>query len=321
MKEQQVTISVKNYNVGFVPAGTVVYRWLAAAPQGLAVLRSDTVNIPLLPDSSITSTVTFSTAGMKEPNATIDTLEITFEAFMLGSQNDYYPFNNFAFTDIVIMGDSTGPAIDVTYDGERILEGDFIASKPEVAFRFFDDSKLEYSIEDTANIYIKLDGKRIFYTHGAQPNSEIIFTAPNDGNLKTLVTFKPILAEGDHVFQFFGTDKDGNRSSDTDHVYVSYAFQVRNLFNYPNPMTNETFFTFNLLASDAPESCRIKIYTVAGRLIKDISSLARVGFNQIYWDGRDNDGEYMANGIYLYKLIVEGSGKTETSIQKLAILK
>jgi hypothetical protein len=29
----------------------------------------------------------------------------------------------------------------------------------------------------------------------------------------------------------------------------------------------------------------------------------------------------MANGIYLYKLILEGSGKTETSIQKLAILR
>jgi Peptidase family C25/Interleukin-like EMT inducer/FlgD Ig-like domain len=317
----EVTISVKNYNVGFVPAGTVVYRWLAAAPQGVAVLKSDTITVPLMPDSSVTSIVTFNTSGMKEPSAAIDTLEITFEVFLLGSQNDYYPFNNFAFTDIVIMGDSTGPSIDVTYDGERILEGDFIASNPEVAFKFFDDSKLQYGIEDTANIYIRLDGRRIFYNIGSQPNPEIIFTAPNDGNLKTLVTFKPVLTEGDHVFQFFGTDKDGNRSSDTDRVYVSYAFQVRNLFNYPNPMNNETFFTFNLLAADAPETCRIKIYTVAGRLIKDISSPARVGFNQIHWDGRDNDGEYMANGIYLYKLLLEGSGKTETSIQKLAILR
>lgn len=317
----EVTISVKNYNVGFVPAGTVVYRWLAAAPQGLAVLKSDTVYSPLMPDSSLTSTVTFNTSGMKEPSATIDTLEITFEVFMLGLQNDYYPFNNFAFTDIVIMGDSTGPSIDVTYDGEKILQGDLIASRPEVIFRFFDDSKLQYSIEDTSNNFIRLDGKRIYYTLGSQPNPQIMFTAPNEGNLKTLVTFKPLLVEGDHTFQFFGMDKDGNRSSDTDHVYVSYAFQVRDLFNYPNPMNNETFFTFNLFAADAPEACRIKIYTVAGRLIKDISSPAKVGFNRIYWDGRDNDGEYMANGIYLYKLILEGGGKTETSIQKLAILR
>jgi hypothetical protein len=317
----EVTISVRNYNVGFVPAGTLVYRWLAAAPQGIAVLKSDTVYTPLLPDSSVISSVTFNTSGMKEPSALIDTLDITFEVFMLGEQNDYYPFNNFAFTDIVIKGDSTGPAIDVTYDGLRILQGDFIASKPEIAFSFFDDSKLQYSIEDTANIYIRLDGRRIYYTIGSHPNPELTFTSPNEENLKTFVTFKPLLGEGDHVFQYFGQDKDGNRSSDTDRVYVSYAFQVRNLFNYPNPMSNETFFTFNLLAADAPESCRIKIYTVAGRLIRDISSPARVGFNQIYWDGRDNDGEYMANGIYLYKLILEGSGKTETSIQKLAILR
>ncbi|NOS85450.1 MAG: hypothetical protein HOP31_09955, partial [Ignavibacteria bacterium] len=104
-------------------------------------------------------------------------------------------------------------------------------------------------------------------------------------------------------------------------AYVSYDFAVRNLFNYPHPMQGDTYFTFDLVASEAPQSCVIKIFTVAGRLVKDVKAPARVGFNQVYWDGKDGDGETMANGIYLYKLILEGSGKTETSIQKLAILK
>jgi flagellar hook assembly protein FlgD len=86
-------------------------------------------------------------------------------------------------------------------------------------------------------------------------------------------------------------------------------------------MQGETYFTFDLFAPEAPQSCVIKIFTVAGRHIKDVKAAARVGFNQIYWDGKDNDGETIANGIYLYKLILEGNGKTETSIQKLAILK
>jgi len=316
-----VTISVKNYNIGFVPAGVIVYRWTANTAQGLAVLKQDTIYSPLMPDSSYLSSVTFNTAGFKDPQLTVDTIGINFEVYMLMDQNDYYPFNNFAFTNIVVVGDSTGPSIDVTYNGGKIINGELIPAKPEIVFRFFDDSKLEYSIEDTTGIFIRLDGKRIYFNNNGQLNPEITFSAVNEGSHKTTVTYNPVLSAGSHILQYIGSDKDANRDTLTNNVYVSYDFTIRELYNYPNPMQGQTHFTFVLFAADAPESCRIKIYTVAGRLIKDISSPARVGFNQIYWDGRDNDGETMANGIYLYKLILEGSGKTETAIQKLAILR
>lgn len=317
----QVNISVKNYNIGFVPAGTIVYKWTANAYNGLVNLRTDTVYTPLMPDSVYLSQVTFNTQGLKNPQSTIDTLDINFEVSMLNDQNDYYPFNNFAFTEIVIMGDSTGPAIDVTYNGNKILDGDLIPAKPEILFRFYDESKLEYSITDTAGIFIRLDGKRINYFNSGVQNPEITFTAVNDGSLKTSVLYKPELSAGTHLLQYYGADKDGNKDTLIDNVYISYDFAVRNLFNYPNPMQGDTYFTFDLFAAEAPQKCLIKIYTVAGRLVRDVEGQARVGFNHIYWDGKDGDGETMANGIYLYKLILEGSGKTETSIQKLAILK
>ncbi|MBZ0203063.1 MAG: T9SS type A sorting domain-containing protein [Ignavibacteria bacterium] len=318
---EQVTISVKNYNIGFVPAGIVVYKWTANGPSGLVTLKQDTIYTPLQPDSSYTSAVTFNTAGLKDPQLTIDTLDINFETGMLNFQNDYYPFNNFAFTSIIIVGDTTGPRIEALFDGVKISDGDLIPRKPEISFKFFDDGKLDYSIEDTSGIFIKLDSRRIYYNIGGQLNPEISFTAVNDLSLKTLVIFKPDLSEGDHMIQFIGTDKDGHRDTLPNNFKVSYDFVVRDLYNYPNPMTTNTYFTFNLFAPERPEACRIKIYTVAGRLIKEISSPANVGFNQIFWDGLDSDGESMANGIYLYKLILEGSGKTESSIQKLAILR
>jgi hypothetical protein len=318
---KDVTISVKNYNIGFVPAGTVVYKWTANAPSGLVVLKADTVYIPLQPDSSRTSTVTFNTEGLKDPNTTIDTLNINFEVSLLNNQNDYYPFNNFAFTNIIIIGDSTGPSIEVTYDGKKIINGELIPAKPEIVFKFFDESEIAYGIQDTAGIFIRLDGRRIYYTIDGNPNPDITFTAPNNGNLKTMVTYKPTLSEGSHIFQYIGSDREGNRDTVRNDASVTNAFQVRDLYNYPNPMQGETYFTFNLWSSESAQKCTIKIYTVAGRLIKEISAQASVGFNQIYWDGRDNDGETMANGIYLYKLILEDEGKTTTSIQKLAILK
>jgi hypothetical protein len=312
---------VKTYNVGYVPAGIVVYKWTANAPTGLLTLKADTVYNPLQVDSSRVSTVTFSTQGLKAKGTTIDTVEINFEVSMLGEQNDYYAFNNFAFTNIVVTGDSLGPAIEVTYNGDKILNGDVIPAKPEIIFKFYDDSKIDYTIEDSANIFIKVDGRRQYYTLGGQPNPELNFDPVNNVNLKTVVTYTPTFSEGPHHIQYIGGDKDGNRDTLIHDVTVSNAFNVKNLYNYPNPMRSDTYFTFILLAAQAPQKCSIKIYTVAGRLIKDINAPAKVGFNQIYWDGRDNDGEYMANGIYLYKVILEDQGKTESVIQKLAILR
>ncbi len=86
-------------------------------------------------------------------------------------------------------------------------------------------------------------------------------------------------------------------------------------------MRNDTYFTFDYYSDKNPPSCRIKIYTVAGRLVQELKAPVKVGFNQIYWNGRDSDGDVMANGIYLYKVILEDASRTETSIQKLAILR
>jgi flagellar hook assembly protein FlgD len=46
-------------------------------------------------------------------------------------------------------------------------------------------------------------------------------------------------------------------------------------------------------------------------------------FVKIYWDGTDGDGDQMANGTYLYKLIVSTSDGqfNQSVIGKMAIIK
>ena len=82
---------------------------------------------------------------------------------------------------------------------------------------------------------------------------------------------------------------------------------VRDVYNYPNPFSTSTTFTFqqNLLT---PLNVKIKIYTIAGRLIKTIEKFnISQKFVLVDWDGRDNDGNEIANGTYLYKLIVSST--------------
>ncbi len=323
------TFSVKTYNVGFVPANTMINTWTASSSGGYHVLRVDTVYTPLGVDSVRVSSVTFNTQGLRDPQKLYDTLTIGYEAEMSGNQNDYYYYNNFAFSKLIVKGDTTRPLVEVTFDGQRILNGDPITAKPDILFKFYDYTQNNYTIFDTSNIFIKVlksDSQtgiavRVPYSINGVPNPDIVFNAVNNGNLKVAVTYNPQLASGNYGFFFIGQNQNNKKDTVYYNANVSGDFSIRDLYNFPNPMRDNTNFTFMLYAPGAPQTCRIKIYTVAGRLIKDISSSAKVGFNQIYWDGRDNDGQSIANGIYLYKVILEDAGKTETQIQKLAILK
>jgi flagellar hook assembly protein FlgD len=81
-------------------------------------------------------------------------------------------------------------------------------------------------------------------------------------------------------------------------------------------------FTFKL--TQIPEEIKIKIFTIAGRLVKELklsSADLKYDFNKIYWNGRDADGDILANGVYLYKVIMKAGDKTEDVTQKLDIVR
>ena len=103
---------------------------------------------------------------------------------------------------------------------------------------------------------------------------------------------------------------------------VSNEMDLLQVYNFPNPFTDKTFFTFKL--TQIPDNLKINIYTIAGRLIKQIEkSSAQLGydFNKIEWDGKDADGDKIANGTYLYKVIIKRGDKSQNITQKLSILR
>ena len=86
-------------------------------------------------------------------------------------------------------------------------------------------------------------------------------------------------------------------------------------------MQEDTKFTY-ILANDDPAEISIKIYTVAGRLIKVINSASnQIGYNETFWDGTDEFGDKIANGVYFYKITAKaGSEKTEV-IERLVVMR
>jgi hypothetical protein len=68
--------------------------------------------------------------------------------------------------------------------------------------------------------------------------------------------------------------------------------------NYPNPFNPTTTVSLSLpVASD----WSVKIYNVAGQLVKDYSGFSEAGTVNVVWNGTDSNGSSVASGIYFYK--------------------
>ncbi|MCY7363669.1 MAG: T9SS type A sorting domain-containing protein, partial [Ignavibacteria bacterium] len=210
--------------------------------------------------------------------------------------------------------------------GTKIKNGDYVQANPNIKLQFYDNSRMV--ISDTSNIKVykfntitqRYD--YIPYVLNGVQNPVINIEFPDNNFLQATVNYHPVLTSGEHRFRYIALDNTGNfADSVLNSVVVDNDLKIYDMANYPNPMTTETNFMFKLSGELNPVSCKVKIYTVAGRLIKEINAPANVGYNNIHWDGKDNDGDYLANGTYLYKFIIQGNSQTETSVQKIAILR
>ncbi len=133
------------------------------------------------------------------------------------------------------------------------------------------------------------------------------------------------LDPGDYTLKVTAWDVFNNSSSKTVNFTVvnSNGLVIKDVYNYPDPFAYKTTFTFQQnLAS--PINVKIKVYTIAGRMIRQIEEKGiNEKFVKVNWDGRDQDGDIIANGTYLYKIIVSSTdGRYNKSVLgKMAIIR
>ena len=216
--------------------------------------------------------------------------------------------------------DTTGPQIDIFVGDRNFRPGDVVNQNSTLIADFFDENgmnltgtighKIEAIINNNENSKIDLTP---FYnaTSGYQ-----------NGSLEYLLEN---LESGDYNVKIKAWDTYNNYSiSSVDFkVMNNSSLALENIYNYPNPMQDNTSFLFNH-NFDTPLDVKVKIYTVSGRLIKElIQNNITDKFVKIDWDGRDDDGDNIANGTYIYRLVVKSQDGNfnETSTGKIAKLK
>jgi hypothetical protein len=86
------------------------------------------------------------------------------------------------------------------------------------------------------------------------------------------------------------------------------------LYNYPNPVRTITTISYNL-AADLHEFAQIEIYNVNGQLVKQFPITNHQ--SSVEWNGTDENGRQLSNGIYFYKL----TGDEKSLTKKMLLLR
>lgn len=226
-------------------------------------------------------------------------------------------------TDTTAVNDGKGPDIDIYFDNTSAASSYLINPNSTMVIKLSDDTGLNTTGTGVGH---QLEG-----VLNDNENNPIDFTNYFTGDLNAggksgEVSYKfTNLDQGNYSLKVNAWDVFNNFNSQT--VYFTVVngndLEIRDVYNYPNPFHGNTTFTFQRNQTD-PADIRIKIYTVSGRLIRDIEKkYVTDKFVRVPWDGRDQDGNIIANGTYLYKIIVENldGANSKSVLGKLAVIR
>ena len=135
------------------------------------------------------------------------------------------------------------------------------------------------------------------------------------------------LENGEHKLRVKAWDVYNNSAeSEIDFVVAESAeLALNHVLNYPNPFTTYTEFWFEHNQPCCALDVQIQIFTITGKIIKSIQTTVETnGYraDPIPWDGRDDFGDVIGKGVYVYMLKVKNStGQISQKTEKLVILK
>ncbi len=220
-------------------------------------------------------------------------------------------------------GDKEGPGIRMYLNDELFANGGIADQHPVLIVKLADSSGIN--------------------TTGTGIGHDIVATLDNDnrqyfilndfyqGDLNShrrgTVRFQlPELEPGPHHLRVKAWDVLNNSSEATLEFTVAKKEELvlSHVLNYPNPFTGKTNFWFEHNKPGQPLQVQVQVFTISGRVVKTISrQLITEGFRSetLEWDGRDEFGDKLGRGVYLYRLRVTApDGVRREVVEKLVIL-
>ncbi|MFZ9943461.1 MAG: C25 family cysteine peptidase, partial [Bacteroidia bacterium] len=281
---------------------------------------------PLSVGDTVVTSVRLNTRNYPGSNA------LWLEANIGPDQYEYYRFNNLAEIPFRVTRDIINPILDVTFDGAHIMNGDIVSSKPLIKIRLKDENPF-LAVDDTSDWQIFLKNPAGISTKLAFESAACSGTGTaamkwcpggTQGNTFSIEYNPALMEDGIYELTAQATDATGNLSGSGSYKInfeVINKSTITEVVNYPNPFSTSTRFVFTLTGSEIPEDFRIQIMTVRGTVVREIGrdeiGPIRIGRNitEFAWNGKDEFGDQLANGVYLYRVLSRING---TGIEKRA---
>ena len=233
-------------------------------------------------------------------------------------QPELHHYNNIGIRNFYVGRDRRNPLLDVTFDGIYIMDGDLISPKPNIVLTLKDDNPY-LGMQDTTTFTLKVTEPDGNVRQIAWNDPEVLFIPADASNLpqknRARLEWRPTFAkDGDYVLSANGRDASGNLSASLDYAVnfrVITRSSISNVLNYPNPFSTSTCFVYTMTGSETPAFFKIQIMTVSGRVVREITTaefgplLAGTHRSNFCWDGRDEFGDQLANGVYLYRVVAK----------------
>jgi hypothetical protein len=323
---QEVQFAVDVKNIYTIPMDSLLISyWVQDNNQvkhPIAYARQDS----LLVNETFRDTITFSTVGL----AGVNSFWMEVNPYVNGNlyitdQPEQQHFNNLLQLPFYVNGDNEHPLLDVTFNGRHILNGDIISPESEILISLKDENAflIMDNVSDTTlfGIYVTdPDGiqTRIPFVDGA--GNTVMQWIPAENQHKRFKILYPAIFSKDGKYTLFvqGADRSGNLSGDLEYritFEVIHESMITYMMNYPNPFSTSTRFVFTLTGSEAPDEMIIQIMTVSGRVVREITEdqlgPIHIGRNisDYAWNGTDEFGDPLANGVYLYRVKAQINGE------------
>ena len=310
-----IKIPVENISKVAFPDSLVITYWIEDASGVNHNLPYKLKRNNFQPDSVILDTIQFNTLGYPGANALWVSVNPLGNQF---NQNEQFYFNNIIRVPFTVRGDKINPLLDVTFDGIHILNGDIISPNPNILITLKDENKF-LALNDTAdfNLYLKrpniTEETRVYFSEG------LLFTPAQLPTNSCKIEYNPNnLSDGIYQLRVQAKDRSANVSGANDYKIqfeIINKSTITEVLNYPNPFSTSTRFVFTLTGQSVPDIFKIQIMTITGKIVKEITKEElgniHIGRNitEFAWNGKDEFGDQLANGVYLYRTVTQLNGE------------